>query len=453
MKYLLRSHSSGQSLVFVAIISIALFGMLALALDFGYSLYNRRWAQNTADSAALAAARILCTDRSGSRYTNATTEAQSYAETYNRAFGVLSQTMTELCMYGNANNPVGCPTMDKGQAKVTVQLTHPTFVANFFGTNSISVPATATAGCFAPGGAVGAGVIPIAWKCDNITCSNDPVTGEETCTCGGLEYIPTTGSCSRGTDPIYVFFDLDSSNSYYWCTQWGASPQSPDPITGAVAITITCDVGADGNTQNNIFPVSPLNPQHKWFWFDDNGGGCGTSTINGIIQSGIADPMYTHTWYPECTGNRASSYNAMDQYRDNSRVILPVFDRQCQIADPLTNHGSPCNAGVSTGPIPDAATDIKAGAAGNGQTNWYHLSSFTLLDIKCVQDANSDCGNPYARQWLEDNNPNPTKPQQSLVDKNQLSFEGCFVEGFVPGMFGRPSDGVDTGAWTLYLVN
>ncbi len=81
----------GQSLVFVAVLSVALIGMLALALDFGYSMYNRRWAQNAADAAALAAARILCIDRTVNRYTNAVMKLRSYAEDYNQVFGAISR--------------------------------------------------------------------------------------------------------------------------------------------------------------------------------------------------------------------------------------------------------------------------------------------------------------------------------------------------------------------------
>ncbi len=85
-----------------------------------------------------------------------------------------------------------------------------------------------------------------------------------------------------------------------------------------------------------------------------------------IIQMVLTNPMYTHTWYPECTGNSASAYDNLDDYRDNSRVIIPVFDRQCQIADPLTNHTSPCFAGPSSGltPVEDTATDTREGPVG-----------------------------------------------------------------------------------------
>ena len=60
MKQFLQSHTRGQSLIFVAIISTAIFGVLAFAVDMGYTYYMRRWAQNAADSGALAAARELC---------------------------------------------------------------------------------------------------------------------------------------------------------------------------------------------------------------------------------------------------------------------------------------------------------------------------------------------------------------------------------------------------------
>ena len=38
------------------------------------------------------------------------------------------------------------------------------------------------------------------------------------------------------------------------------------------------------------------------------------------------------------------------------------------------------------------------------------------------------------------------------IDNSTRTIEGYFVEGFVPGLSGRPSDGVDAGAYTLYLT-
>ena len=452
IKRFLQSHSRGQSLAFVAIISIALFGILALALDFGYTMYNRRWAQNAADSGALAAARILCTDNTINRVTNATNAAREYVEDRNLAFGVISQQMTQICIYGDPNIPAGCAgaSLDKGQAEVTVAIEHPTFVASFFGTNSITVPAVAQAGCFAPGGITGAAVVPVAWECDTVTCSTNPTTGETTCTCGGLQY--TTGNCALGQSVMYIFFDIDK---YYWCTdEWGSVPLVggvPDPN----AIPIDCD---DESTppSPDVHPISPLNPEHKWFWANVDGNNCDATELVDIVRYGLTTDMFTHVWYPECTGDKGTVYDNLDTYRDNTRAIVPVFDRQCQATDPtLTTYDAFCHAGPrgTTLVPPDLENDTIAGSPGNSTTNWYHMIGAAVLDIKCVEDPNSQCKNvsTNAREWLEKHNPAPGPGNQSLIG-NESSFEGCFVDEYVPGLFGRPSDGVVTGAWTIYLV-
>jgi Flp pilus assembly protein TadG len=460
-KRLFLDHSRGQSLVFVAVISVALFAMLALALDFGYSMYNRRWAQNAADSAALAAARILCKDSSANRYLNAANEARNYAETYNRVFGAIAQTMTEICIYGDPNAAAGCASysLDKGQARVVVDIQHPTFIASFFGTSSINVPATATAGCFAPGGVQGAAVIPVAWKCDQVICTTLP-NGDQECNCDGLQYIPGDATCTLGVHPMVIFFNQDTGSNYYWCGdtnydsggEWGPSPLVggvPDPA----AIVIDCD--APGGPNPEVYPISPINPDHKWFWVNTDGDNCDATEEKQIVRYGLSTTMYTHIWYPECTGSMGTVYDNVDDYRDNTRVIVPVFDRQCQIADPLPNHGASCYAGPSVELTPpDTVTDGRVGSTGNSQTNWYHMTGAAVLDITCVEDPNSKCNNAtiHARQWLEDRNREPTPPHKSLVKDTEISFEGCFVDGYVPGLIGRPSDGVVSGAWTLYLV-
>ena len=456
MKLKMNTRPVGQSLIIFIFLSFGLLALLALSLDFGFAMYSRRVAQNAADSAALAAARILCTDNNPlTRYINATSQATIFAETYNHAFIANPPDLTEICMYGDGQ---GCSSgLDKGQVKVVVQITHPTFVlqSDFFRQPSITIPATATAGCFAPGGVEGAAVIPVAWLCEEITCSTNPITGEQECVCGGLDYIPTDGGCILGQDPKYIFFDQDAQ--YYWCPEWGGVPkvtdcttytEDPNGIDDCRAIPLlTCDSNSDGNA--DIIPVSPINPDHKWFFVNTDGDSCSATEETSVVQYGLSNPMYTHYWYPECGGVMGVVYRDIDTYRDNSRVILPVFDRQCQIPDPLTSHADPCFAGVSA---IDLETDQKAGSVGNSQTNWYHMASAAVFDVTCVEDPNSNCSDPaiHAREWLEDNNPS-YQGNQSLIT-NESSFEGCFVEGYVPGLIGRPSDGVETGAWTLYLV-
>jgi Flp pilus assembly protein TadG len=122
MKLKLYTRPLGQSLIIFVFLSLGLLALLALSLDFGFAMYSRRVAQNAADSAALAAARILCLDSSANRYINATIAATDFAETYNHAFIANPPDLTEICMYGDGQ---ACSAgLDKGQARVLVEITH-----------------------------------------------------------------------------------------------------------------------------------------------------------------------------------------------------------------------------------------------------------------------------------------------------------------------------------------
>jgi Flp pilus assembly protein TadG len=57
-----RKHDEGQVLVVVALAAVVLISALALALDSGYGLTQRRVMQNAADAGALAAARLLASN-------------------------------------------------------------------------------------------------------------------------------------------------------------------------------------------------------------------------------------------------------------------------------------------------------------------------------------------------------------------------------------------------------
>ena len=67
-------------------------------------------------------------------------------------------------------------------------------------------------------------------------------------------------------------------------------------------------------------------------------------------------------------------------------------------------------------------------------------------DKKCIDNSP---GYQTAREAIEDLNPVlPNNVPWSKIN----SIEGCFKGGFHPGLHGAPSDGVDAGAWTLYLT-
>jgi hypothetical protein len=443
MKRLMKSKNSGQSLVFVAIISIALFAALALAMDVGYTYAMRRWAQNAADAGALAGANELCRpEDTANRFTRARAAGIDFGVNRNRYLNSsMGFTQTASVFMSDNDGTIG-----DNKVRVDVSIQYPTLASRFFGRDTESAPATATAQCACPNGAVGAGVVPIAWRCTNFNNGD----------CQDIQRIPNDHTCTRGVDPIFVFFDLDSSGGNtiyktYWCTQWG-----PPPVGLTGVISITCD--SNGDNVADIIPISPLNPTNKWFWVDTDGNNCSASDENNIIQNGLTTPMYKHYWYPECSGNMGSAYNNLDSVREGSRVIIPVFDRECQATDPtLPSYDANCHAGPrSTNPL-DAVTDIRVGGAGNSNTNWYHLGDFELLHIRCVAPPaggpQSRCENATtdARGWLMANNPSGQGNQSKIG--GEPAFEGCFVGGFIPGFLGPPGpETCSQGAYTIFLV-
>src|SRR5258708_25668801 len=82
MKPDIARSERGQSAVMVALLLVALVGMLALALDGGNAFFKRREAQNAADAGALAGAREWCNTQNA---TSAANRALEYAVTRNGA--------------------------------------------------------------------------------------------------------------------------------------------------------------------------------------------------------------------------------------------------------------------------------------------------------------------------------------------------------------------------------
>jgi len=425
MKRFLENQTKGQSLVMLVFLTAVLFGFLAFSVDMGHIYYMRRWSQNAADAGALAAARQICVYQDQDIAENS---ARVYIEgdgtnQFNLPSSVKSQTMTDIDFGPDAS--LG---LVEGEVKVDVAIEHATFAANFFGLNTFTELATATAACLGPGGAVGAGVIPVAWQCRNIDSD------------GGcqLDYISPDKECKVLEDYMYVFFD---SNTIYWCVEWIDS-EHPAPDG---AIEVTCDAfGNDGIADIEI--LNPLYPDHKWFWVNIGGGGCTGEELPDIIENGLSIPMYTHEWYPECEGVIDVVYHAMLEFREGDDVIIPVFYPTCEATNPLV---APYNSPEICNPCPQDVLckqyDGTVCADENAGTSWFHLTDFELFHLSCVTDnPNQDCQDDglHARAWLEANNVD--------VFGNENSFEGCFISGYDPGLIGTPGSGSE--AWTISLT-
>jgi hypothetical protein len=144
-------------------------------------------------------------------------------------------------------------------------------------------------------------------------------------------------------------------------------------------------------------------------------------------------------------------YHAMEDYREGEDVIIPVFYPDCQATSPL----DPLYAGVCNPHPQDTLCEQYDGTPctpENAGTQWFHLTDFELFHLSCVaQNPNTDCTDPnvHARAWLEANN---VDEHGHTVFGNEPSFEGCFIEGYDPGLIGSPGDGNPQGAWTISLV-
>jgi len=271
-----ENRESGQVVVTVAVVLVALLIVLALAIDVGQVYRERRRMQNAADAGALAGARDIC-----------------FGHGWNGSFdneGHPARLEARDWTYRNGAQ-VADVTIHGGGYWVTVVASEvvDTVFAQLIGINTVDVGATATAACGAARSACG--LWPIAlrdtrwWELDAAGC--------------GV--------------PFYV-----------WA---GDNTQQPPDCT-----VYECDVNGDG--VNDI--VDQL--QRAWLDFSDVGDpeypdecvqvGCGASELECYIASDGGAQLEI----PDCVGGvpgvRASTANAVNS-RIGESVGIPIFDTFC----------------------------------------------------------------------------------------------------------------------------
>ena len=115
-----------------------IIGMVALIVDGGAVMSNRRTAQAAADAGALAGAQRACLG-----YNDAKAVAEYYATVNNNATTALATVVGK-------------------QVTVITTVEHPSFFARIFGDPTLEASAEAIAGCY---GVRGKGVVPLSWRC------------------------------------------------------------------------------------------------------------------------------------------------------------------------------------------------------------------------------------------------------------------------------------------------
>jgi hypothetical protein len=397
-------NQKGQTLVIVALLLIGLLATLGLVLDGGNMYFQRRQAQLAADAGALAGARAYCLTESVDAAVNS---AWDYAVNRNSV--------------DNANISVAA---DTGYVTVDTDLTFDAFFMGMFGNPQLSVSATATAVCSPPTSA--RDVLPVAWSCRPPAGEGEPSSDSEDCVMYWMDHDPdnTPGECVYGDDPIYLVMDSIKVEEEIVCQD----PDSPPPSGEEGVIYIDCDTDNDGI--NDLAMISGGNRA----WLNLDGGSPSASDLKDWIENGYDDVIYPHTWIPGSTGNMTSVYKAVNDNLIDQDVIIPVFNDICAEKDPPSASNGECDWHSGQDTI----------VSTNGNADYFHIISFSLFRITCVDAGSSHCEAREAAglDYYFKNS-----------DLNSINtIEGCFIEGFDPNL-GSGGGQIETGALVVHLVH
>jgi Flp pilus assembly protein TadG len=146
----------GQSLILITLMLFALLALAAVVMDGGITYTLRRKAQNAADAAAMAGARLLTLDATDAQIKSAINE---YALSRNGA-------ITFTATYSPGGQLVGGDSVPLGATgvQVTARLSSITFFASILGSSKTTAPATANAS-FGAVSQPGPNLQPMGTKC------------------------------------------------------------------------------------------------------------------------------------------------------------------------------------------------------------------------------------------------------------------------------------------------
>jgi hypothetical protein len=399
MKTNKQQEQKGQILVLVAILMVAMLAILALVLDGGNLMLNRRAAQNAADAGALAGARTLCYQKNA---TLAETVARDYAINRNGATAADVEISTSRII------------------TVTSEITYNTFFAHLLGFQELTAEATAAAGCFPPTG--GARFMPIAWVCKpplaGSTSPNCQAEAIDEATLAHYIQYPTSPDGSvwpTGTIRPQLYVIMDSSST-------------PDDVKDVCGVSLNCDLDGDGNDD--------LIANGDRSWLDLDGAGGGSSSLISWINGGFTKEIQIPVWIGGQSGVANNVFQEVGAHLYDI-FALPVFDNLCP-------KGQIYDAAKCYNPATD---NLIVTSGGN---YYYRIAGFAAFVPTCVDVAGvkiDPIKYPNGCPGKE------TAVKLGVVDKNTKTIEGYFVTGILPNLSGgTPSTGgVDMGVYNLRL--
>lgn len=389
-----KKYEIGQVLPLIILMLVAIVSMVALILDGGDVMANRRAAQAAADAGALAGSQRACSGFG---------DAKTVAEAYATKNGATSATATVV---GTS-------------VTVDVWVENPSFFGNIFGQDTLTASATASAGCY---GVSGKSVVPLAWRClppDGIG-PYDPDFG---CKMQTLSWTDELKPLLAGqTVEISNFLGTHVSDYYMSGTNiidsYG-STQPPEQIY--IVITedkicfedsgdpddIMCDIDGDGKRDIKT------GGDRGWLYLTAD-----TSNISDWVDDGPHPNinLEPHVWLSGKSGVETDVYIKMvNSGFEGAVVLIPIYNVLCENS-PLEDPA--CIAAAHASPPWPLFTGLDDFSEMKNQSPYYHVVAFAPFYVSCV-DKQGDCpGYQYAVSM----DPN--------LDNKSPVIEGYFISDF-----------------------
>ena len=439
MKNFLQKHKleAGQVIPLIVFMIFVIIGFVALILDGGAIMSNRRTAQAAADAGALAGARRIC---GGYNAADAKLVAERFATEFNEA------TTATASVSGR-------------EVSVFASRQHGSFFAMIFDEETLNANAEAVAGCYYP--SVANRVLPIAFY-----YKGPPVAGCDLDEDGN----PVDGSCGIVQWP----FEVDDDGNP------GLLPQLEEIVDNGIVTGTTINLPLDyiyivsdktKICQKNVVGAIVCSEMSS-----SAGGGNRTfidlsflkgppATLSRIIKEGLDKPLYTPAWVNGDPGTVSAVYSAdnftgfdpITGYDDlDARLyFVPVFDLFC-----LTNPKVNCYQDGPTinGELTFTAADVNyEDYLQKINNDSYRLIGFAPFVVTCVTMSDKcefgECVPPgtYQVGAKEIEVKKATCPGFLLSNETQKNaIEGYFVNDIPADQYVWGTDGVDVG---IYLVS
>lgn len=387
-------HAAGQVVVVVVLMMVVILGIVALILDGGDIMVNRRTAQAAADAGAMAGAQRACAG-----FGDAATVADAYAVTN-------GATNTTIDVVGTS-------------VTVTAEVENDSFFAGIFGAESLIASATASAGCY---GVSGKSVVPLAWRClppDGM----GPFNPDYGCKMQTLSWPDELKPLLDGqTVEISNFLGTHTANYYLNGTNIVDTLSSTIPPEQIyIVITedkicfedsgdpndIICDIDGDGKKDIK------MGGDRGWLYLTVD-----TSNISDWVDDG-PHPHITlepHIWLSGKSGVETDVYIKMVSSGFQGEVVLiPIYNVICEDS-PLVD--TSCVDAAHASPPWPVFSGVDDFSEMKNQAPYYHIVAFAPFYVSCVSKLGDCPGLQYAASM----DPN-------LDDKTPV-IEGFFISDF-----------------------